>query len=162
MAALLVALVVGVGQPLADLQPHVGDLLRRQRLPLLARLVDDVLEVHPVDKLHDDEVGPVGEPQVEDLHAVGVVEVEADLGLVQEHAHEALVLGEVGQDALDRDELLEALQATGVGLEDLGHASRVDAFKDVVALLGHGTPDPDASMAAKNWRRSGGASAAIV
>ena len=66
-----------------------------------------------------------------------MIEVEADLGLVQEHADEPFVLRQVRKNALDRDELLEALNAGGVGLEDLGHPARADAFDDLVFLLGH-------------------------
>jgi hypothetical protein len=55
--------------------------------------------------------------------------------LVQEHLDEALLLGEVRQDALDGDALLEALDAGALGDEDLGHAARGEAFEHAVPLL---------------------------
>ena len=36
------------------------------------------------------------------------------------------------QDPLDRDDLLEALDAEGLGLEDLGHAADADAIEQEV------------------------------
>ena len=53
-----------------------------------------MLQVHPIHELHDDEVGAVCQPEVEDLDAVGVAEVEAELRLVEEHADKPLVLRE--------------------------------------------------------------------
>ena len=42
---------------------------------------------------------------------------------------------EVRQDALDRDLLLEALEARALGAEHLGHAARRELLDDAVALL---------------------------
>ena len=55
--------------------------------------------------------------------------------LVEEHRDELLLLGEVRQDALDRDLLLEALEARALGAEHLGHAARRELLDDAVALL---------------------------
>ena len=50
-----------------------------------------------------------------------------------------LLLGEVRQHALDRDDLLEALESGALGAEHLRHAARSDPLEDLVALggLGH-------------------------
>src|SRR5690606_24340095 len=52
--------------------------------------------------------------------------------LVDEHRDELFVLGDVRQDALDREQPLEALDAIGLRLEDLGHAADVDAVEQPV------------------------------
>ena len=98
-------------------------------------VLDDGLEVGAVDVLHDDEVGVVADADVEDLHAVRVREVRGEARLVEEHRDELLLLGEVRQDALDRDLLLEALEARALGAEHLGHAARRELLDDAVSLL---------------------------
>ena len=85
-----------------------------------------------MDVLHGDEVALVDLPEVEDLHDVRVGEAGHHLGLVHEHVHELLVVGEVGQDALDRQGLLEARDAAALGLEHLGHAPDRDPVEELV------------------------------
>ena len=83
----------------------------------------DRAQVAAVDVLHRDVVALLDPAEVEDLDDVRVGEAGHHLGLVHEHVQELLVLREVRQDALDRDDLLEALDAGALGLEDLGHAA---------------------------------------
>lgn len=52
--------------------------------------------------------------------------------LVDEHRDELFVLGDVGKDALERDDALEAFHTHDLGLEHLGHTPDVDAFEEVV------------------------------
>ena len=65
-------------------------------------------QVGPVDVLHGEEVAALGLAEVEDLHHVRVVELRGQLRLAEEHLHERRVLGQVRQDALDHQRLLEA------------------------------------------------------
>src|SRR6185312_9259531 len=70
---------------------------------------------------------------------VRVLQVHRHARLVEEHRHELLVLGEVGQNALDRDGFLQAadgaLRHTTV---DLRHTAGVDSIRDLVSLVfGH-------------------------
>ena len=132
-----IALVVRVREPLADLDGDVDHLLHRELDVLPDHMLQDILEVGPVDELHHDEVGAIGDPEIEDLDAVGVVEVERDLGFIQEHADEALVFGQRWEDALDGHQLLEALHAGCLGLEDLGHTTRVDTLDNLISRLRH-------------------------
>ncbi len=61
-----------------------------------------------------------------------MLQLHRDLRLVDEHRDELFVLGDVGQDALERDDSLEALHPHDLGLEHLGHAPDIDAFEEVV------------------------------
>ena len=70
------------------------------------------------------------------------------LGLVHEHVEELLVVGEVGQDALQGHDLLEALDAGPLGLEDLGHAADRHPVEELVG--------PEAVVAPRRLARGGG------
>ncbi len=131
--------LVRVAEAAAGLDADVDRFLHREATALLAEPLDDRLEVRPVDELHDDEVGVVRRADVEDGDDVRVVEAGAEAGLVEEHRDEVRVLREVRQDALDRDLLLEALDALGFALEHLRHAAGLEAVHDAVSLLGHGS-----------------------
>ena len=103
---------------------RVGDL---EPLVLLLLSLDECLEVAPVDELHDEEVRVVRRLRdVEDLDDVRVLEEQREPRLVEEHRDELLVLGEVRQDALDRDRLLEPLHRLGHAAKHLGHAAMVE------------------------------------
>ena len=51
-------------------------------------------------------------------------------------SHEPFALGELGQDPLDDEDLLEALDAEALGLEDLGHAAVAETLEQAVAAKG--------------------------
>ena len=77
-----------------------------------AELLGDDAQVVPFDVLEDDEVlAALGDAEVVDLDDVAVRERRVDARLGEQHVDEALVRGEVREDALDGDELLEALRA---------------------------------------------------
>ena len=106
----------------------------------LAEAVLDLEQVLAPDVLHRDEVRVVDAAELEDLADVGVVELARDLRLIDEHLDEVGVLGHRRQDPLDREDLLEAFDAEGLGLEDLGHAADADAFEQQVFPEGNGLP----------------------
>ena len=96
--------------------------------------------VDAVDELHRD-VRRVGVgAELEHLHDVAVIELRGDPRLVDEHLDERLVGREVRQDLLDRDQLLEAVLADQLRLEQLGHAADREAIEDLIPpdLLGCG------------------------
>src|SRR5690606_30130623 len=140
LAAGLVALVVRVVQALAHLHDDEAGLGDRHRLAGLARgaaaalpaAVEDRAQIAPVNVLEGDVVVVVDHAEVEDLSDVGVFELDRDLRLVDEHADELLVRRNVGKNALDRDQPLEALDAVGLGAEHLGHAADVDPLEEIV------------------------------
>ena len=128
----LVALVVRVIEALAHLHHDEARLRDRHRLAAAAAAIEDVAEVAPVDVLERDVVAGIDDAEIEDLGDVRVVQLNRDLRLVDEHLDELFVLRDVRQDALDRDEPFEALDAVGLGAKDLGHTSDVDALEQVV------------------------------
>ena len=86
-------------------------------------------QVAAVDVLERDVVAAVDDAEVEDLRDVRVVQLDRELRLLDEHADELFVLRDVRQDALDRDEPLEALDAERLRAEHLGHAADVDPLE---------------------------------
>ena len=56
-----------------------------------------------------------------------------ELRLVDEHLDEVLAARELRQDALDDEDLLEALDAVALGLEDLRHPALPEAFEQAIA-----------------------------
>jgi hypothetical protein len=109
--------VVGVGQPLADLHDDVDGLPDGEHPADPAPPLQQLLQIHPVDELHHDEVRLVGVADVEHLDDVGVLEVQRQPRLVQEHGDELLVLRQRGQNALDGDVLAESLDGFGDALK---------------------------------------------
>ena len=127
-----VALVVRVVQPLANLHDHEAHLSLGHGLGVPVQVVEDAPQVAPVDILEGDEVRVVHLTEIEDLGDVRVLQLHRDLRLVDEHRDELFVLGDVGEDALERNDSLEALHAHDLCLEHLGHAPDVDTFEEVV------------------------------
>ena len=68
-----------------------------------------------------------------DARDVAVAQHAGDLGLVDEHLDEVVVLGEVREHALDRDQVRLPLAVEGLGAIDLGHATERDAIEEVIA-----------------------------
>jgi hypothetical protein len=134
---LRIPLVVGVIKPLAQLHDEVADLWHGHDLPLLAKVVEDAAQIPAVDVFKGDEVAVIDFAEVEDLGDVRVLKLHGDLRLVDEHRDELFVLRDAGQNALERDDALEALDADGLRLEYLGHAPNIDAFEEVVLAEGN-------------------------
>jgi hypothetical protein len=72
-------------------------------------------------------------PDLDDARDVRVVEQRADARLVEKHAHELLVLGEVRQDPLDDDERAQPRQLARQREERLGHAALREATDQPIA-----------------------------
>ena len=89
----------------ADLGRDVRRVLGRDRLLLGAAALEDGAHVLAVDMLHRDEVLAVRARELVDARDVVVAQHARDLGLVDEHLDEVVVLGEVREHALDRDEV---------------------------------------------------------
>ena len=121
-----------VVEPLADLHDDVAGLGDRHRLPELLGSLEDGPEVPAGDVLESDVKAVLLVTQVVDLGDVAVVELDGDLRLVLEHRDELVVLGDVREDALDRDRALEALDPILLGLVDLGHAADAHALEQQV------------------------------
>ena len=78
--------------------------------------------------------------ELEDLADVRVRELPGDLRLVDEHLDEVAVLAHRREDSLDRDDLLEALDAVALGLEYLRHAADADSVQQQVFPEWNGLP----------------------
>ncbi len=63
-----------------------------------------------------------------------MVQVARDPGLVEEHPLEPGVVGELGQDALERHPPLEAGFPLGDRLVDVGHPSGGDGANEPIAI----------------------------
>jgi hypothetical protein len=98
----------------------------------LGALHEELVQVLAVDELEGDVVGAVDPPEVEGLADVHVRELNGDLGLVDQHVDELLVLRVLRMDDLERQELFEAADAGGLRQVDLGHAAERDAFDELV------------------------------
>src|SRR5690606_15868389 len=99
----------------------------------------------------------VTDTDVEGLDTIRVGQGRAGASLVQEHADELLLLCEMRQNALDRDDLLEALEPGALGAIHLRHAPRGNPFDDSVSLLllGHaGRTSADRQRKVRREKRS--------
>ena len=67
-----------------------------------------------------------------DLYDVFMMELNGDPCLIDKHLDEFVVLTHRWKNALNSNDLLEALDAKGLGLEHLGHASDIDPVKENV------------------------------
>jgi hypothetical protein len=135
-----IALAVRVVESLEHLCDDEGRHLDRHRLLGLAQAVLDLEQVLAPDVFHRDEVRAVDATELEDLADVRVRELTRDLRLIDEHLDEVAVLAHRGQDSFDRDDLFESLDAVGLGLEDLRHASDADAIEKQVFPEGDRLP----------------------
>ncbi len=87
-----------------------------------------------VDVLHDQVEDLVLLAEVEDLRDVGVLDARSDARLVEEHLLEAHVRGELREDRLDGDELLEAVLASLARDPDARHPPLGDGAQQLVAI----------------------------
>ena len=124
-----VRVVEGVG----DLRGDEERELDRERVALLGRRLQDGAEVLALHVLHRDVVVGVFLPEVVDVDDVVVGQLRRQLGLVDEHRDEVIVVGHVREDPLDGDDLLEAFLAAHPGLVDLGHPAGGDLLEELVA-----------------------------
>ena len=141
-AARGVALAMGIVERLAHLGDHQAGLRNGHRLLLLAEAVDHLPEIAAGDVFHCDVEVLVVLAEFHHLHDVGVRELHGDARLVHEHRDELGVLAHGGQDLLDGEQTLEALDAEGLGDEDLGHSADGDPLEEQVfpelGRLAHG------------------------
>jgi hypothetical protein len=124
-----IPLAMRVVEPLEHLGDRETRHRDRHRLLDLAETVLELEQVLPPDELHRDEVRAIDPTELEDLADVRVRELAGDLRLVDEHLDEVAVLTHRRENAFDRDDLLEALDAIGLRLEHLGHATDADAIE---------------------------------
>src|SRR5262245_40043508 len=138
--ALGIALAMGVVEPFANPGCDEGRHGGRHGLPQAAKPILDLEQILAPDIFHCDKVALADTAELENLADVGVRELAGDLGLIDEHLDEFLVLGHRRQDAFDGENLLEPLDAEGFRLEDLGHAADAQALEKEILPEGNGRP----------------------
>ena len=77
-------------------------------------------------QLHRDEAVLTGDAELERLDDIGMRELREDLGLVDEHALELLVLSKLVADHLERNSFLGAIVALGAADVDRRHSPAAD------------------------------------
>ena len=115
--------VVRVARAVADLLGDGASDLRRDALLAPARRVDHLAQRLPRHVLHGDEVRALVLPELEHLHDVAVVHPRRETRLAEEQLDELLVLGEVVEDLLDDEDLLEAGRPLLASEEYLPHSA---------------------------------------
>src|ERR1700712_5802042 len=94
--------------------------------------VHQLEEIAAPQELHRDVVVVVDATQLVDATDVRVVKLPSDARFIDEHADELLVLGDVRKNALDGDNLVDAVRGGGQRLEPLCHSSDADALEQQV------------------------------
>src|SRR6201999_1761994 len=102
-------------------------------LPSVRARTQKAERVHYVDVLERDVVLPVGFAELEDLDDLWMLQRALQLGLVDEHGEELGIGGEVRQDALDDEDLLEPVCARLARAETLGHSADGEAREKLIA-----------------------------
>ena len=117
------ALRVEVAHARGRLPDQLDRVLERQEPAVRDAAAAQLVELLADDVLHRDVRDAVVLVDVVDVDDVGMVELRADLRLVEEHLDDARIVGELLAEALDHDLLLEA-RHRGLPREiDLGHAA---------------------------------------
>jgi hypothetical protein len=141
--AVVIGEVVCIVERVADLVDHVERDLDRHDRAVLRAVPEDLAQVPALDQLHGDEVGLADLSELVGLGDVGVTEERGEPSLAHERAHHLGVLREVGEHALQRDDLAEAFDAGLLGAVDLCHAADSELFVHGVRTerLGHHPDD---------------------
>ena len=99
------------------------------------QLLGELLQVHPVDQFHADEIKPARLAQVVGLDDVGVDQVRHQLGFADEILDELFLVGVILADDLHGHALDEIARAVLFGLIDDAHAAFENLADDFVAEL---------------------------
>jgi len=129
---------IGAGLFVRALERGGGALDDRERdgerdpLVALARRHADRADVLAVDVLHREEQGAVDLADIVDVADVRVPQRGGEPGFIEEHLHELGIRGEVRQDPLQHDHLLEAGLTADAREVDLRHPAGRDLAEDLV------------------------------
>ena len=126
------AALVGVVQRRRDRVRDLHGVIDREPFADAPGALDRGVEVLAVDVLHREEVRVVDLAEIVDMRDVRVIERGGEPRLVEEQPHELRILGELRQDLLEHDELLEALGPDGAREKQLGHPTSRQLAQDLV------------------------------
>src|SRR5678815_6113100 len=122
---------VRIGQPVGQLARDEQREIDGQSLAAMGEQRERAAQVAAIDVLEREEVLVTDAADLEDLRDVYVLELDRDLGLVDESRDELLVGRQVLQHLLDHRELLEPGEPV-LGKEDLPHAAARQALDEQV------------------------------
>jgi len=122
---------VGVGEPVRELAADEQREVDRQPLLALAEQRERAPEVPALDVLEREKVLVADAPDLEHLSDVDVLELDRDLGFVDEPRDERRVRGQVREHLLDHRELLEPRQAV-LREKDFPHPTARQALDEQV------------------------------
>ena len=125
--------VVSVVERVEHLHRHEHANGDGQAHVLLGRGAEQGQAVEAVDEFERDEILAAFLAEIRYLNDLGMDELRGQLGLVDEHRDEGLVRRQIGQDALDDEQLLEAMGRENLRLEDLRHSPSCEALDQGVA-----------------------------
>ena len=121
---------------LSKINTHLKNIIRQKKLienPAIKFLIiPNVRTIAKTPPPQSTQLSSAGLSDIEHMHDIGVVHVHAHPSFIEEHGQEFLVFGQVRKNALDGDLLLEALDALGDALKDLGHSAGVDLSNNAV------------------------------
>jgi hypothetical protein len=130
----LVAQLVRVLERVEQLAADQRDQRRRHAQAGAGAFVGDAAQVDALDQWHHPVRSPVVHADVDRRHQAAVLEPRRQPRLVEEHRDVRALLGQVRQQALDRDHAAKARidLGGGDGAEQLGHASDGDPIQQGV------------------------------
>ncbi len=115
-----------------DLRGDPDAYVDRDSVAILSGPPDHLPEWYAIDPLHRDEVATLEIAELVDVADVRMIELDGQARLVEEHLHELVVVGDVGQDALDHH-VARPRPRRLPRQEDLRHPSERQAPEDLVA-----------------------------
>ena len=123
--ARVISACMGVFEGAAELGGHVHGEGNIEAAALLAQLLEQLLERHPLDELHRDVIGGRVLAEIEDADDVLMIEEAGDVRLVDQHLDEAVVGRQLVAQHFERNWGAEAQRPGPRGEKDLAHpASR--------------------------------------
>jgi hypothetical protein len=129
---ILVRLGVRVSQPARDAARDEHRQFDRQHAVLFRQPVRELLEIHPADELHGDEVDAARLAQMIGLDDVRVDQVRDQFRLANEVVDEDLLVGEALANDFDGDALDEFTRAALLGFVNDPHSAFAQLANDLV------------------------------
>ena len=133
--AVLVGLVVRVGQAARDAAGDEHGEFLRQLAFFVGKLAGELFQIHAADQFHADEADALGLAEMVGLDDVRVDQVGDELGLADEVLDEHLLARVIRADDLDGDALDEIARAVLLGLIHDAHAALKNFADDFVAKI---------------------------
>jgi hypothetical protein len=119
-------------EPARNLRDHTGHELRIELAPVVMEYLQQLADRTAVEILHDQVVDAVDRAELLDMDDVGMTDLRADPGLVDEHLDEARLRDQARMDHLQRDEPGEAGRAVTARKVQRCHPAGAQLLHDLV------------------------------